>query len=76
MSRCRTSNAINIPVEIAEPMGAETYLYLNTGATRFIARVAPTATHRPNDLVSLRFAPKKMHLFDAKNGENLRPAPN
>ena len=64
--------AINIPLEIAEPMGAETYLYLNTGATSFIARVDPTATHKPGDPVSLQFDPSKLHLFDPASGAVLR----
>lgn len=69
-----TTDAITIPLEIAEPMGAETYLYLNTGATSFIARVAPTSAHRPGDRVSLQFDPAKLHLFDPGSGLNLHAA--
>ena len=68
------TDAITIPLEIAEPIGAETYLYLNTGATSFIARVAPTSAHRPGDMVSLQFDPAKLHLFDPSSGLNLRAA--
>jgi multiple sugar transport system ATP-binding protein len=69
-----TAAAITINLDIAEPMGAETYLYLNTGSTSFIARVAPTTTHRPGDQVSLKFESNKMHLFDAGTGRNLGPS--
>ncbi len=31
-----------VKVEVSEPMGSETLLYLDTGATSFIARVNPT----------------------------------
>ena len=58
-------------LEIAEPMGAETYLYLNTGKTSFIARVDSTATHKPGDTVHLAFAPAKLHLFDPVTEANL-----
>ena len=69
-----STDAITISLEIAEPISAETYLYLNTGATSFIARVAPTSAHRPGDMVSLQFDPAKLHLFDPSSGLNLRAA--
>ena len=54
-----------VKVDIAEPMGAETYLYLNTGNTSFIARVRPTDRFHPNDLVKVTFNLSRAHLFDA-----------
>jgi multiple sugar transport system ATP-binding protein len=58
----------DVKVEIAEPMGAETYLHLNTGGTGFIARVAPSSTHRTGQTVRVRFDREKAHLFDAATG--------
>ena len=65
------TDTLTLPLEVAEPMGAETYLHLNTGVTHFIARVAPTATHRPGDETSLRFNPVKLHLFDTSSGKRV-----
>jgi multiple sugar transport system ATP-binding protein len=53
-----------VQVEIAEPMGAETYLHLDTGTTPFIARVAPNATHGSGQKVRVQFDLAKAHLFD------------
>ena len=36
------SGIAEVEIEVVEPMGAETYLYLNTGATPFVARVRAT----------------------------------
>ena len=54
-----------VRVEIAEPMGAETYLYLNTGATSFIARVRPTDAFTPGQQIKITFDLDHGHLFDA-----------
>ena len=53
-----------VHVEISEPMGAETYLYLTTGATEFIARVAPDHLHAAGENVRVHFDLSKAHLFD------------
>jgi multiple sugar transport system ATP-binding protein len=62
----RAGATATVKVEISEPMGAETYLYLDTGATNFIARVQPTAIHAHGATVHLAFTPEKLHLFDAE----------
>ncbi|MEO5959616.1 MAG: sn-glycerol-3-phosphate ABC transporter ATP-binding protein UgpC [Opitutaceae bacterium] len=53
-----------VSVEIAEPMGAETYLHLDSGGTSFIARVASSAVHQSGQTVRIRFDLAKAHLFD------------
>jgi multiple sugar transport system ATP-binding protein len=58
------SNAAHVHVEVTEPMGAETFLHLNTGATSFIARVAPTHTPRPGQPLRIAFNLERAHLFD------------
>jgi multiple sugar transport system ATP-binding protein len=45
-------------------MGAETYLYLDTGATSFIARVRPTDRFNANQTVKVTFDLAHGHLFD------------
>lgn len=54
-----------VQVEISEPMGSETYLYLTTGTTAFIARVQPTSLHAYGATVHLTFRHDRLHLFDA-----------
>jgi len=61
-----------VRVDLAEPMGAETYLYLNTGATAFIARVRPTDQYGVNSQVSVRFDLQHAHLFDAETEQAIR----
>jgi multiple sugar transport system ATP-binding protein len=58
-------------VEIAEPMGAETFLHLRLGALAFVARVPPSARHQPGEAVTARFDLDQAHLFDGKTGEAL-----
>ena len=62
----------DVTVEVSEPMGAETYLYLDTGATTFIARVRPTDRFAPNQKVQVTFALEHAHLFDAETEQALR----
>ena len=59
-------------VEISEPMGAETYLHLATGATAFIARIPPTSRYEPGDRVEVTFDVDRAHLFDPATGDVLR----
>lgn len=63
---------VEVKVDISEPMGAETYLYLNTGATSFIARVRPTDRFQPNDVVKVVFNLHHAHLFDAATEQTIR----
>ena len=67
----RVGMTATVKVEISEPMGAETYLYLNSGATSFIARVKPTAIHAHGTIVHLAFTPEHLHLFDSDSGAAL-----
>jgi multiple sugar transport system ATP-binding protein len=66
------SRTTEVTVEVAEPMGAETYLYLSTGATSFVARVRPTHQFRPNEKVNVTFSLANAHLFDAATEQVLK----
>jgi multiple sugar transport system ATP-binding protein len=55
-------------VEVVEPMGAETYLYLNTGAHSFIARVSGSERVNVNQDLTLVLSMKKGHFFDPSTG--------
>jgi len=54
-----------VQIEVVEPMGAETYLYLHTGVNSFIARVRATDRFDPNHRLKVSFEVEKAHLFDA-----------
>ncbi len=54
-----------VTVEVSEPMGSETYLYLNSGEHSFIARVRPSDRFETNQKVKVVFSLQHAHLFDA-----------
>jgi multiple sugar transport system ATP-binding protein len=58
------SRTIEVNVEVSEPMGAETYLYLATGVSSFIARVRPTDRFEVNQKINVTFDLDQAHLFD------------
>jgi multiple sugar transport system ATP-binding protein len=58
------SRTAEVKVEVSEPMGAETYLYLATGASSFIARVRPTDRFEVNQKINVTFDLDQAHLFD------------
>jgi multiple sugar transport system ATP-binding protein len=55
---------ITASVEVIEPMGAETYLYLNTGANDFIARVDSHRRCEVGDRIQVAVMIDKAHVFD------------
>ena len=59
-------------VEVSEPMGSETYLYLETGSHSFVARVGSSAIHRVNQTVKMEFNLKNAHLFDPETENVIR----
>ncbi len=64
-------NTVRATCEVVEPMGAEAYLYLNSGRHVFIARVG--AQHRPevNRDMDLVFDMNKVHFFDNDTDETI-----
>jgi multiple sugar transport system ATP-binding protein len=58
------AHTVEVTVEVSEPMGSETYLYLDTGAHSFIARVRPTDRFEVNQKVKITFQMDKVQLFD------------
>jgi multiple sugar transport system ATP-binding protein len=53
-------------VEVVEPMGAEIYLYLNTGSHTFVARVNPHEKADVGQKLEMAFDMRKSHFFDAQ----------
>ncbi|OGV32401.1 MAG: glycerol-3-phosphate ABC transporter ATP-binding protein [Lentisphaerae bacterium GWF2_45_14] len=64
------SPKIKAQIEVAEPMGSETYLYLSTGTQSFIARVEAHKKARVGDKIELSIYLPKAHIFDS-NTEKL-----
>ena len=58
-------------VEVVEPMGAEVYIYLNTGKHTFIARMDVHDNADVNQQLTLVLNMKKTHFFDPKSGETI-----
>ncbi len=52
-------------IDLVEPMGAETYLYLDSGATTFISRARSSESFSAGDKLPLTFDLSRAHLFDA-----------
>jgi len=51
-------------LEVAEPLGAETYLHLNTGAHLLIARERGQTRTAPNESIEMAAHMAKAHFFD------------
>jgi multiple sugar transport system ATP-binding protein len=66
------AHTIEARVEVSEPMGSETYLYLRSEATPFIARVRPTDRFEPGQRVKITLKMAAAHLFDPET-ENIIP---
>ncbi len=55
---------ISATVEVIEPMGSETYLYMKVGSAGFVARVDPHRKCAVADKIDLAVMIDKAHLFD------------
>jgi multiple sugar transport system ATP-binding protein len=55
-------------VELVEPLGAETIVYVRVGDVRVAARAAAGPQPSPGTVVALRADPQRVHLFDAVSG--------
>lgn len=57
---------VKATVEVSEPMGSETFLYLHTGNHSLIAKVRSTDRYQINQGVDLVFDLETAHLFDSE----------
>jgi multiple sugar transport system ATP-binding protein len=62
----KDASKISANVEVVEPMGSETYLYLSIGSHSFIARVDAHRQTAVGENITLSCAMNKAHLFDAE----------
>ncbi|MDR3551581.1 MAG: sn-glycerol-3-phosphate ABC transporter ATP-binding protein UgpC [Clostridia bacterium] len=59
-----TDGIVDAEVEVAELMGAETYLYLNIQGQPITARVTARSSARPGNKLKIAFDLNRMHIFD------------
>ncbi len=62
---------INASVEVIEPMGSETYLYLEYFKNKLISRTNNEEKFRVGENIKLALKNEKIHLFDADTGLNI-----
>ncbi len=62
---------IKAKVEVTEPMGSETYLYLNSGDTTFISRADAHLQHDIGGEIEPAILIEKAHLFDHGTGQTI-----
>ena len=64
-------NTLKATVEVVEPMGAEIFLYLNTGKHSFIARVDSHQKAEVNQDLDIVFDMPKTHFFDPETEKTI-----
>jgi multiple sugar transport system ATP-binding protein len=60
------SPTLKAKVEVIEPMGSETFLYLDTGTQSFISRIDAHRKAEVGQEIELKIFMEKAHLFDAE----------
>lgn len=68
VSNANLDNQIKARVEVVEPMGAEVFLYLNTGTHSFVARMDAHEKECRGQELTLSLNIKKSHFFDKETG--------
>jgi multiple sugar transport system ATP-binding protein len=63
--------ALEARVDVSEPMGSETFLYLTTASHSFIAKVLSEEEYQMGKPIKVQFDLSKAHLFDAESEVNL-----
>ena len=69
MPDANPAHQITARVEVVEPMGAEVYLYLNTGKHTFTARLDAHDPAREDQELPLAVTMSKTHFFDSDGGD-------
>lgn len=64
-------NTVTANCEVVEPMGAEVFLYLNSGKHSFIARVGGHDQPDVNQEIEMVFDMKKAHFFDPETEDTI-----
>jgi len=67
-----TENVVRATVNVVEPMGEVSYVYLNIGGETYTASVSGDLIFDPGEKLSVVFPPERIHLFDADTGEAIK----
>jgi len=65
------SSMFEATIDVAELMGAETYLYAHLNGSNFIARIEATTAIKAGDKIPLAFDMEKAHFFDAESEKRI-----
>jgi len=69
--RCKSEADVMAMVDVVEPMGNETFVYLHVGAHQMIARLPGDQHPQVGEQVGMVFDQNAIHLFDRKTGKRL-----
>ncbi|MDP3977737.1 MAG: ABC transporter ATP-binding protein [Pseudomonas sp.] len=69
----RNQSSIRAEVEVIEPTGPDTLVFVELNQTKVCCRMAPDDAPQVGQSLELQFDPGKVLLFDAKSGERLLP---
>ncbi len=64
----KDGNNFSATVEVAEPLGSEIYLHLNTGKNTLVAKVDAHNQAKTNQVIELVLNVSRSHLFDPATG--------
>ncbi|RKP53078.1 ABC transporter ATP-binding protein [Cohnella endophytica] len=62
---------VSSSVQMTEVTGADSYVYVNVGESKIIARTDPGITYRKDDKPAIGFNMAKIHFFDENTGASL-----
>ncbi|WP_241775411.1 TOBE domain-containing protein, partial [Pseudomonas corrugata] len=62
---------IRAEVQVTEPTGPDTLVFVSLNDTKVCCRLAPDAAPQAGESMTLQFDPQKVLLFDAQTGERL-----
>ncbi|MDA7088312.1 ABC transporter ATP-binding protein [Pseudomonas sp. SA3-5] len=69
----RNQSSIRAEVEVVEPTGPDTLVFVELNQTKVCCRMAPDDAPQVGQTLELQFDPSKVLLFDAQSGERLLP---
>lgn len=64
-------SCIEAEIDVVEPLGSETYLYLDFCSTRLTARVAPDVKYNQGKKIKLGINSEKLHIFNSSTEINI-----
>ncbi len=67
----QTGNGVDLDIEVIEPMGNETILYLSNGVISVTARTTSDSQLKIGEQLKVGFDLEHAHLFDSKTGLSL-----